>query len=79
MERMLADFRGEGDACRLSCCLEATARRDPQLLMRGGVEGAVVVVVVVVAILVVAVVGAADAVANLQERPKRGEWGTRLE
>jgi len=47
--------------------------------MRGGVEGAVVVVVVVVAILVVAVVGAADAVANLQERPKRGEWGTRLE
>ena len=46
---------------------------------RGRVEGAVVVVVVVVAILVVAVVGAADAVANLQERPKRGEWGTRLE
>ena len=44
-----------------------------------GVEGAVVVVVVVVAILVVAVVGAADAVANLQERPKRGEGGTRLE
>ena len=69
----------EGDACRLSCCPEAPARRDPQWLMRGGVEGAVVVVVVVVAILVVAVVGAADAVANLQERPKRGEWGTRLE
>ena len=44
-----------------------------------GVEGAVVVVVVVVvAILVVAVVGGADAVANLQERPKRGEWGTKL-
>ena len=38
-----------------------------------------IVVVVVVAILVVAVVGAADAVANLQERPKRGEWGTKLE
>ena len=48
--------------------------------MRGGVEGAVVVVVVVVvAILVVAVVGAADAVADCLERPKRGEWGTRLE
>ena len=45
----------------------------------GRVSGVLVVGVVVVAILVVAVVGAADAVANLQERPKRGEWGTRLE